>query len=143
MTQVEQQHAQTCTSSTHAQVIGKKRHTYAHRDEEVVSIPQKLKEALFSPAIRDRDWQWVDGRQTEFADKGFIPPLLKLFDMCGDVKTVCDLTVGCGGLVLPLLHARPHVCATAFDYSVQCVRACKHNAACLNVQSRCVTFQQS
>ena len=140
MEEVEKQHAPEVTRRLTQQLIGHKRKSYLHRDETIVAIPNSMKEVLFEPYLRNHDWRWIQDRQTEFADKGFTNPLLKLLELCGpNIQTICDLTVGCGGALLPLLHARPDLRAVAFDHSSQCIKACLHNAGCLNLKSRCAT----
>ena len=137
MQEVEQQHAPEVEKRLTQQLIGHKRKSYMHRDETIVAIPENMKDVLFTPYLRNHDWRWICDRQTEFADKGFVKQLLKLLDLCGpDIQTICDLTVGCGGALLPLLHERPVLRAVAFDQSSQCIKACLHNAACLNLKPR-------
>ena len=138
MQEVVQQHAPEVTERVSEQIIGQKRKSYMHRDETIVPIPENIKDVLFTPYLRKHNWLWIQDRQTEFADKGFTKPLLQLLDLCGpDIQTICDLTVGCGGALLPILHERPDLRAVAFDHSSKCIKACVHNAACLNLKPRC------
>jgi len=136
MQKLQQEHAAAdATKHVTQQIIGHKR----YRDETIVDIPENMKEVLFSSYLRNFNWRYIKDRHTEFADKGFIKPLSKLLDLCGEIHTICDLTVGCGGALLPLLYARPNLNAVAFDHSSQCIKACWHNAGCLGLKPRCVT----
>ena len=134
MQKVKEQHASNAAiecATNH--IIGRKR----FRDDTIVEIPDAMKEVLFSTYLQKFNWQYIKDRQIEFADKGFIRQLLKLLDLCGpNVKTICDLTVGCGGSLLPVLYARPNLFACAYDMNKQCIKACLHNAGCLGLKKR-------
>ena len=78
MQEVHQQHAPEVKERLTQQLIGHKRKSYMHRDETIVPIPDSMKEVLFTSYLRNHDWRYIQDRQTEFADKGFIKPLLKL-----------------------------------------------------------------